>query len=78
MSQERKYIVIDNGMYEEMITFNGARGHDQMAKTLGGEVVSAGFIIHDGTQFVCYGESVSLEVKSRPKDTDIANRDFGD
>ncbi len=41
------------------------------------EIVSAGFILVDNGEFICHGESVSLAVKSRPKDSTLANEMFG-
>lgn len=42
-----------------------------------GEIVSAGFIVITDGEFICHGESVSLDVKSRPEDSALANDMFG-
>ena len=57
-----------------------------------GDTVSAGFVVikHEEvgshymegdptfeTHFVCYGESISLDLKSRPEDSDVLNRVLG-
>jgi len=67
-----KYVVFDNGLVEDMIIFSDLTQHADVARGL--EVVSAGFIqIFDGV--CCYGDSISLGVKSRPEeDEKIARR----
>ena len=75
-----KYVVfeLENGI-EDMIIFSGLVQHDWMARGLG-LIVSAGFIsVHTdfgGDQLIeCYGESISLNLKSRPEeDAKIAHR----
>ncbi len=63
-----KYIVYTDGDdMEKMVIFCGLERHAYRAIDLG-TVVSAGFI--DG-QYRCYGESGSLDVKSRDRDTDL-------
>ncbi len=43
-----------------------------------GEIVSAGFILLLDGEFICHGESVGLDVKSRPaEDSALANKMFG-
>lgn len=78
-----KYITtIDEEGTEEVFTFPKSVNHDAMAEALGGiknkthgswrrvrrTPISAGFVTFFGD---CYGESVSLRLKSRPEDTDI-------
>jgi hypothetical protein len=78
-----KYIVYQtpNGN-EEMIIFSATQNHRTIANKFiteinGNKIVSAGFIsIYPGNDELiinCYGDSISLEVKSRPeKDKKIA------
>jgi len=65
-----KYIVVEGALSDEIIIFSNVILHADIAKKLGVEVISAGFIKKDWT---CYGESVSLSIKSRPtEDTELA------
>lgn len=78
-----KYVVFDNGRHEDMIVFSDMQQHDQMTRGLPGPAVSAGFISmytdFGGDQLVeCYGDSISLGIKSRPEeDEKIARRVLG-
>jgi len=73
-----KYVVIDNGMYEQIFIFCDAIPHDSMVAKIGQStknVVSAGFVTYgsDGN-LSCYGHSTSLNLKSRLiEDTDLLN-----
>lgn len=76
----RKYIVVNNGIYEEMITFGEHQKHSGVAATLfpNDTILSAGSIKVGLNGLECYGMSVSLGMKSRPEeDTKLARRDFG-
>jgi len=65
-----KYIVVEGALCDEIIIFSNIILHADIAKKLGAGVISAGFIKKDWT---CYGESVSLKLKSRPvEDTELA------
>ena len=51
--------------------------HAHMAQLLGGPISSAGFVRFpdkDGNPLLCYGEAVSLNVKSDEKDTEYLSR----
>ena len=76
-----KYIATKTGdEQEEIFVFPNSVDHDAMAEVLGciknhtydpwervfREPVSAGFVSHDGK---CYGESVTLRLKSRIEDS---------
>ena len=50
-----------------IVIFSPAVTHAQMAARLGGQVASAGFV--DVESQKCFGESVSLNLKSREEDT---------
>ncbi len=42
-----------------------------------GEIVSAGFVVMvDHGELICHGESIGLDVKSRPEDSALANDMF--
>lgn len=75
-----KYIIIDG---YTPILFADHLIHSDVAAKHGGEVTGAGFCHIGGKdeygnpQFVCYGESVSLNVRSQPSDSAIVNRAFG-
>ena len=73
-----KYIVIDNNGMDDVILFPPWRKHDEMVLQLSvdvSKVVSAGFVkCDDAGHLYCYGESVSLRVKSRKEDTDLITR----
>lgn len=72
MHFEIKYVITDN---EEIIVFSELLSHDTFKRL---NPISAGFITFntnsDGhISCKCYGESISLDLKSRPaEDTEIA------
>lgn len=74
MSQH-KYVCIDTGLNDVIIIFSDVVQHEFM-EHLPGKIVSAGFI--NLNTFKCYGKSVSLNTSSRPEDTQLAIRQFGD
>ena len=65
-----KYIVINDRDMEIPILFHQCVQHKDVAGRLSDSVVSAGF--WNGTS--AYGESVGLNLKSRPEDTDLISR----
>ncbi len=69
-----KYIVFDTGFCEMIVVFPNAAQHRDFA-VMPWTVVSAGFVRQtNGGFWQCYGESISLGVKSRLEDTALANR----
>ena len=66
-----------------MVVFPKHIGHDEMARKLG-TPISAGFLTtqinnEQEVEINCYGESVTLGIKSREEeDTKIARRQFSD
>jgi len=42
-----------------------------------GELVSAGFARIEGGDVICYGESESLKMRSRPEDSDLLAKQLG-
>lgn len=71
--QKMKYIVFDTGLFDGIVVFPEAVSHDHMQ--VPGDPLSAGFIRLDPEQgWVCSGRSVSLDLDSRPEDSEIANR----
>ena len=79
---EPKYIVFEINHIETMIIFPALIKHDVIAHSMKYPVISAGFLIVDVAKNIndyyeptvkAYGESLSLEVESRPKeDTRLA------
>lgn len=71
-----KYIIIDKDGIELPIVFEGnILTHNEVVPFWFKEnVVSAGFCHHDGGDWYCSGESVSLNKKSRREDSAILNR----
>lgn len=72
--RKTKYIVFDDGRFEDIVIFSELQEHRDMARGLPGVVVSAGFIQVDDDCH-CYGKSLSLKVESRPeRDAQLARR----
>jgi hypothetical protein len=71
-----KYIISKDDI---PVVFSEFQTHEKMARALSFVVLGAGFChINDDKEFVCYGDSVSLNVKSRgPVDSLIINKIFG-
>ena len=78
-----KYICIDYpNKGEVIIIFSDMLVHRDMARSnahSGCQILSAGFVMENMTgRLVCYGESESLEIKSRPEiDTALVNKMLG-
>ena len=72
-----KYVVMaDNLGIEKPYIFSGLDQHSDVAFCLPGKAVSGGFIA-PGTDgiLICYGESISLNLKSRPEqDAKLINK----
>lgn len=79
MHYRAKYVIVVLDGIEQPFVFSELSTHAEVARALGGEVLGAGFCYIDGIgQYKCYGESVSLKVKSREDvDAAILNRLFG-
>lgn len=76
--RQMKYIVMDNGQWDAPVIFDEATQHFEMAQNIPGEIISAGFIHWTPDGIECYGESISLGVKSRPtEDTTMINKMLG-
>ena len=74
--QLMKYIIIKGPITSMPILFPSLISHDVMAKQVKhiGEPLSAGFVdLMDG-RLSAYSKSSSLELKSRPEDSEIINR----
>ena len=75
-----KYIMLD---WDTPILFPDHMNHSDVAANFSSPVTSAGFVSVNGrdeygdTLVQCYGESVSLKIKSNEKDSKIMNRTFG-
>lgn len=76
--KQMKYIVVDNGMYDTPIIFDEATEHSAMLSNVAGTLVSAGFVSFSKEGLQCFGKSVSLDIKARPKeDSALINRLIG-
>ena len=75
MNKELKYIIIKD-RFEVPIIFSALLNHKTVAGNL--NVISAGFCtIESNNQVSCYGESVSLNIKSRKEDSSIIENTIG-
>jgi hypothetical protein len=67
-----KYVVLDVPMAgEEIFLFPVTLNHKDFAAMLGYKAISAGFVGHNSetkSGFYCYGESMTMGLKSRPKE----------
>jgi hypothetical protein len=71
MIRKHKYVRLKK--YDEIIIFPVIIDHSDF-KNFG--VISAGFCYVEKDQVLCFGESVSLKLKSKEEDTDIATKQF--
>ena len=78
MRYRAKYVIVRLGGIEQPFVFSELMTHADVVRALGGEIISGGFCYIDEHRYFCYGESVSLKVKSRAQvDADLINRLFG-
>ena len=72
----QKYIIFDNELIVYIIVFPDCLQHQNIALLFGdyNKPISAGFISLRDNKAQCYGESVSLKLKSRPEDSKLAQR----
>lgn len=77
MQKEFKYVIVRDGFGGEWpILFPVMIRHSTIPKSF---AVSAGMCDTDGSQWRAYGESLTLDLKSRPKlDSDLLTDIFGD
>jgi hypothetical protein len=78
-----KYILTKSGAF---VIFHPVTAHNDMARGLYGEPISAGFCYIDITtpkpeeykaptlSIRCFGESISMKLKSRPEDSEIITK----
>lgn len=77
-----KYIVFENNGYEEFLIFNKTLSHEEVAKKLCGKdsIKGAGFCSSDKVKGLdvirCFGNSVSLNVKSRKEDSKLLTKEI--
>lgn len=81
-----KYVIFDIDGLEQPIVFPELITHRDLAMRIRGEPVSAGFVVLTTTTvegtiepkaeagYYCYGRSESLNLDSRPEDSDILNK----
>jgi hypothetical protein len=77
-----KYIIIDNGTTDTPIVFPGWLTHSDMARSIGGKVLSAGFVEFWGDEFgnaqcSVMGESISLKTKPGKHDERLIAQALG-
>jgi len=82
MSFKSKYIILETGLIPMglPIVFSDLLTHADVARGIeySGKVHGAGFCYVVNDRYVCYGESVSLNVKSRgEEDSKILNKLLG-
>lgn len=69
-----KYIVLEQDSLELPFIFSELSTHADVARALRGKVLGAGFCVIQNDRYVCYGESISLEIESRGEvDSKILN-----
>lgn len=72
MLDKAKYIIFGRNRF---IMFDPQFKHNEIANLLNLEkIVSAGFVGDCGNGIQCFGESLSLGLKSRPEDTNVIKR----
>ena len=78
MFYKAKYIISETGL---PMVFSELQTHADVARAVfgGNQIVGAGFVhVNSEGEYVCYGESVSLRVKSRnEEDSKILNTMLG-
>lgn len=75
MNDHPKYIIVQDEGHDQAVVFSPIMSHKQMAGGL--KVVAAGFCSFDGAGNVSvWGESVTLQVKSRLQDYEIIRKQF--
>lgn len=74
-----KYIILDKLMSGKTpIVFSEMLEHSDVARAISGIVIGAGFCFIEDNKYVCWGESVSLNVKSNLAiDSKILNKLLG-
>lgn len=80
MNYKSKYIIVEIGLAACPIVFSDVVGHDDIARPYRqGSVLGAGFCYIDKNgHYSCYGESRSLNIKSRgEEDSRILNKYLG-
>ena len=74
---QMKYIIVDNGQWDAPVIFDESTQHFTMAANTPGTVIAAGFVRFTTDGLECYGQSISLGIKSRPEDTKLINKMIG-
>ena len=74
MKYPAKYIAVDGYLTDEIYVFQNHVTHSDFASRMGfvlNEILGAGFV---SPELKCYGESISLKVKSRAEDTELLEK----
>ena len=72
-----KYIIFDNGLFDEPFIFSAASDHAEIARTFNlkrTNILSAGFVTIDDNGLYAYGCSTGLNINSRVEDTQIIKK----
>jgi hypothetical protein len=79
VNYKSKYIIVVQGAMVYPVVFGDLLGHNDIARSFNRDfIVSAGFCyINETGEYACYGESVTLKLKSRPEDSAILNKYLG-
>ena len=76
MNSNWKYVVFEGDLgIEYPVIFPPYTNHSSI-RDLSGKAISAGFVIFEDGILIPYGESVTLKLKSRPKDQKLLNKLF--
>lgn len=74
MTYPAKYIAVDGDLIDEIYVFPNHVTHNNFAFVMGfhnRDILGAGFV---SPELKCYGESISLKVKSRAEDTALLEK----
>ena len=82
MRYKSKYVIVETGMFVAPIIFSDLQKHNEVAMQFcsnRNKVLGAGFcFVDEEGKYQCYGESVSLGVKSRgEEDSKFLNKYLG-
>ena len=64
----KKYVIFSD---DSGIIFSSDQSHCNVAMTIPHKPISAGFVVEKEGKFYCYGESMTLKLKSRDCDSDF-------
>lgn len=73
-----KYIIFEDFSGQAIpVLFPDRINHDELREQMPyATVLSAGYVNHSGSGFICHGESKALEAASAPGDAEVIQRHF--